>query len=188
MPRAGLSRDGVVDIAIAVVDDAGPPGLTLAAVAARAGVATPSLYKHVGGLAELQSLVGARVIVELTERLSDATLGRAGDDALRALMRSYRTYVVEHPNRYAAMPVQPLQDPVLERPAQRLLHVVQAVLRGFDLEGSAAIHATRCIRAAAHGFGVLEAAGGFGLPEDLDASHELLTDMVATRLRAQAHT
>ena len=53
MPRAGLSPRVVVDLALEVVDDGGPSGwadLGLSAVAHRAGVAVPSLYKHVDGL------------------------------------------------------------------------------------------------------------------------------------------
>jgi Tetracyclin repressor-like, C-terminal domain len=42
VPRAGLSPDAVVDLAVGHVDDHGAAALTLAAVAARAGVAVRS--------------------------------------------------------------------------------------------------------------------------------------------------
>lgn len=178
MPRAGLSPDAVVDAAVAVVDAGGPGALTLAAVAGRAGVATPSLYKHVRNLAELRQLVTSRVLEELAERLDDAALGRSGDDAVRALMRAYRSYVVEHPGRYSAME-QAADAPREDDPAaDRLMAIIFATLRGYDLEGPELVHATRCLRSAVHGFAVLEAAGGFGLPEDLEASYELLITMV----------
>ena len=61
MPRAGLSTDGVVDVALAIVDEQGPEALSLSVVAARAGVAAPSLYKHVASVAELRSRVAAAV-------------------------------------------------------------------------------------------------------------------------------
>ena len=51
-PRAGLSADRVTALALEIVDRDGPDALTLARVAESAGVATPSLYKHIGGLAE----------------------------------------------------------------------------------------------------------------------------------------
>lgn len=111
MPRAGLSPDAVVDLAVDHVDDHGPAALTLAAVAARAGVATPSLYKHVGSLAELRSLVSLRGWQELTERIADAVIGRSGEEALRGLLPAYRSYVVQHPNRYRAMHQAPLSTP-----------------------------------------------------------------------------
>ncbi|WP_242900574.1 TetR/AcrR family transcriptional regulator [Actinomadura terrae] len=178
MPRAGLSPDAVVDAAIAIVDAEGPGALTLAAVAGRAGVATPSLYKHVRNLAELRLLMTVRVMEELTERLGEAALGRSGDDAVRAVMRAYRSYVVEHPSRYASMEQSAAPEGKVDAAGERLLGVILAVLRGYDLEGPALVHGARCLRSAVHGFAVLEAAGGFGLPDDLEASYELLITMV----------
>ena len=89
MPRAGLNGDAVVDAALAVVDENGPQALTLATVAARVGVATPSLYQHVAGLAQLRARVAARVLTEMTEVATDAVVGRSGDDAVATLMRRH---------------------------------------------------------------------------------------------------
>lgn len=40
------------------------------------------------------------------------------------------------------------------------------------------------LRAAVHGFAVLEAEGAFGFPEKLDESYDLLIDMMTTGLHA----
>ena len=96
---------------------------------------------------------------------------------------AYRRYVLAHPNRYAIMPLQPRNDPLLAPSAERLMNVLLAVLRPYGLTGADAIHAARRLRATAHGFASLEAAGGFGLPEDLDASYASLIDMVVASLR-----
>jgi AcrR family transcriptional regulator len=185
VPRAGLSPDAVVDLAVDLIDhdDHAAAALTLAAVAARAGVATPSLYKHVASLTELRSLVSLRGWRELTEQIADAAIGRSGEQALRGLLLAYRSYVVAHPNRYAAMQQAPLSDARTVAMGDRLMGIVLAVLRGFGLEGPAAIHAARCVRSAAHGFAVLEAGGGFGFPEDLDASYERLIQTLIAGLR-----
>jgi len=185
MPKVGLSPAAVLDAAIAVVDADGAQALSLAAVAAKTGVATPSLYKHVAGLPELRRLIGQRVMEEITERLTQAVMGRSGDDAVAALMTAMRSYVNEHPQRYALMPLQPLGDPFLRAAGERMLAVTLAVLRGYDLTGAAAIHAARRLRATLHGFASLEAAGGFGLPEDLDESFAELVAMVTASLRPQ---
>jgi AcrR family transcriptional regulator len=182
MPRAGLSTGAVVDAAIEVVDEDGLAGLTLAAVASRTGVAAPSLYKHVDNVGELRTLVGLRVMEEMTERFTAAVMGRSGDEAVAVLMREYRGYVAEHPGRYAAMPADPLRDPALAAAGIKLLNVFLAVLRGYGLEGSAAIHATRCVRAIVHGFVSIEASGGFGMPEDLDETYEQLIRMFVASL------
>ncbi|MFC6022355.1 TetR/AcrR family transcriptional regulator [Plantactinospora solaniradicis] len=182
VPRAGLSTTAVVDVALAVIDEQGPEALTLAAVAGRTGVAPPSLYKHVAGLAELRMLVGARVMDEMTERFAAAAMGRSGDEAVAVLMRGYRDYVREHPARYAALPPDPLHNPAMVAAGTRLLQVFLATLRGYGLTDSAAIHATRCARSIAHGFASIEASGGFGLPEDLDETYEQLIAMFVASL------
>jgi hypothetical protein len=41
---------------------------------------------------------------EPAHHAAEAVLGRSGDDALRALMRAYRSYVVAHPERYTTPP------------------------------------------------------------------------------------
>jgi AcrR family transcriptional regulator len=178
--RAGLSRAAVTQAALELLDDHGPDELTLAKVAEHTGVAAPSLYKHLRNLADLQNQVSIRVVGELTERLTAAVMGRGGDAALRAAMWAYRQYVLEHPNRYAAFPHAPSSDPELAAATGRLLEVVLAVLRGYGLEGSAAIHAARCFRATAHGFASLQAAGAFRLPEDLDTTYDHLIGMLTT--------
>ena len=182
MPRAGLSTDGVVDVALAVVDEQGSEALSLAAVAGRAGVAAPSLYKHVASLAELRSRVAARVLAEMTEVATAAVLGLSGDAAIAALMMRLRAYWAEHPARYLAVPPDPMSDPALVAPATRLIDVFLAVLRGYGLNGAAAIHATRCLRVIVHGFVSIEASGGFGMAEDPAETYEQLIQMYLASL------
>jgi AcrR family transcriptional regulator len=184
MPRVGLSPEAVVDAAVAVIDADGPEALSLAAVASMTGVATPSLYKHVASLDALRGLVQLRVLTELGDVLAEAVLGRSTDDALRALMNAYRDYAIAYPHRYAALPQQPRRESELVAAAgNRAVGVILAVLRGYGLEGSAAIHTTRCVRAALHGFASLEISGGFQLAEDLNESYALLVDAVVTGIR-----
>jgi AcrR family transcriptional regulator len=182
VPRAGLSAAAVVDAALAVVDEKGLSGLTLAAVAQRTGVATPSLYKHVDGLPDLRVLLGVRVLDDMTAHFTAAVLGRSGDDAVTALLHSYRDYVRQYPARYAAMPLDPLHDPALAAAGGKLIDVVLAALRGYGLTDSSAIHAIRCLRSVAHGFASLEANGGFGLPEELDTTYDQLIALVLSGL------
>ncbi|MBT2226157.1 TetR-like C-terminal domain-containing protein [Nonomuraea sp. NEAU-A123] len=82
--------------------------------------------------------------------------------------------------RYAAVIQVP--DPATAEAGARLIDILVAALRAYGLEGSDAIHAARSLRAAAHGFSVLEAAGAFGLPEQLDESYELLIHMIISGL------
>jgi AcrR family transcriptional regulator len=182
MPRVGLTPSAIVDIALGVLDDDGLAGLTLTAVAKRAGVAVPALYKHIRNLDELVGRLRVRIIGELTERLAADCVGRSGSDALRSLAEAFRAYAIANPHRYA-LTVQAARPNSLEaEAAQRMLTVFLAVLRGFGLEGSAAIHAARALRAACHGFASIQIAGGFGLAEDVDVSYDLLVRMVVQNL------
>jgi len=46
------------------------------------------------------------------------------------------------------------------------------------MRGADAIHAARAVRSALHGFVSLEAAGGFGLSEDVDESYARLVGLL----------
>jgi AcrR family transcriptional regulator len=183
MPRAGLNPGVIVDVALALVDEKGLDALSLAAVADRTGVAAPSLYKHVGSLADLRELMALRVVQEITALSAGAAMGRSRDEAVEALMRTYRAYVVANPGRYALMPLDTLQVPALAPAGRELLGVFIAAMRGYDLHDEAATHAIRRLRATVHGFATLEAAGGFGLPEDVEITFNQLIAMVLRSLQ-----
>ncbi|MCX2949381.1 TetR/AcrR family transcriptional regulator [Lentzea sp. NEAU-D7] len=184
--RAGLTTTKVVDAALELVDEQGVEALTLAAVAARTGVATPSLYKHVASLGDLRDLVGLRVLEDLTARCTETVVGRSGDEAVRALMHAFRAYVQEHPKRYAAAPMDPLHDELQRAAGLKFMELVLATLRSYGLEGSDAVHATRRLRVIVHGFASIEASGGFGLPEGLDDTYDQLVRMYLDDLRGKS--
>ncbi|MET3565006.1 AcrR family transcriptional regulator [Leifsonia sp. 563] len=174
----------MASVAIDLVDDGGTAGfdrLTLAAVAGRAGVAVPSLYKHVSSLDDLRRLVATASVAELTRVLAAATIGRAGPDAVRAAADAIRAFAHRHPGRYAATQVAPSSDPAdaqLVARADETLTVLAGVMRGFGLPDDELVDAIRMLRSAVHGFITLELGGGFGLPDDLDRSYAVLIDGV----------
>ncbi|MEN2736599.1 TetR-like C-terminal domain-containing protein [Microbacterium sp. X-17] len=183
VPRAGLTRSAVAAVALDVVDAGGVGGLdklTLAAVASRAGVAVPSLYKHVASLDDLRRVVATECVTELTAVLAEATIGRSGPDALHSAADAVRAYAHRHPGRYAATQVAPHlgseDDAELAARAAETIAVLAAALRGFGLPEEATVDAIRMLRSALHGFITLELGGGFGLPDDLDRSFRLLID------------
>ncbi|GHG17884.1 MULTISPECIES: TetR/AcrR family transcriptional regulator [Amycolatopsis] len=182
-PRAGLTTDAVVDLAVAVVDELGPKELSLAKIADRAGVAAPSLYKHVKNLADLRRLIDLRVVKEMAETLRAAATGREGGDAVAAVADAYRHYLQAHPHRTHALTAAPDRgDAELSAATHAVAEVVFAVLRPFGFDHAQSVHATRCLRAAVHGFAGLEASGGFGRPEDVGESFEVLKKMLVQGL------
>ena len=183
MPRAGLDADAVVDAAGRVADADGLDALSLARVAAELGVRPPSLYAHIGGLGDLRRRMAIRGSRELASAMPAAVAGRSG---LRAAADVYRRYALEHPGYYAALQRAPTHgDEEWQSAAAAIVGVVVAVLRGYELQGDAAIHAARILRASLHGFVSLEAGGGFAIPLDLDESFARLVDVVDAGLDAQ---
>lgn len=170
-------------MAVELVDNDGISGfadLTLASVASHVGVAVPSLYKHVRSLADLRRGIAIDSIEALTAVLARAATGRSGRDAVDAMSRALRHFALAHPGRYAATqvaanPQDPLDAELSARSAETVT-VIAAVLRGFDLPAELMIDTIRLLRSALHGFVVLELGGGFGLPDDLGRSFDVLVD------------
>ncbi|HUO73855.1 MAG TPA: TetR-like C-terminal domain-containing protein [Solirubrobacteraceae bacterium] len=185
MPRAGLDAHAVVEAAAELADADGLPGLTLARLADRLGVRSPSLYAHVDGLEDLRRRLAVKGVHDLTAALQAAAVGRAGVDALAAIASAYRAYAREHPGTYAAL--QRSSDVAADpEAAAQLVAVVVAVLRGYGIDGDDAVHATRIVRSALHGFVALEAEDGFGIPLDLDESFGRLVATLDRGLQTSA--
>lgn len=185
MPRAGLSGGEVVAAAAGLADETGYAGLTMGLLAERLGVRTPSLYKHVGGLADLQHQLATLAMTELGDVIRDAVQGRAGADALAALLNAVRGYVTRHPGRYTATTGAAFtgpDDPLLAA-TTRLLASIAAVLRGYGIGEDEMDHAIRTVRCTIHGFAMLDASGGFQWSNDPDESFEWMIRFVDRGLR-----
>ena len=179
----------MVGAAAVLADEVGWEQLTLAGLAGRLGVRLPSLYKHIESLDGLRRDVAVLALGELGAALGAAAIGRSGADALRALAGAYRGYARQHPGRYAATVRAPAPgDTDHDAAAGGVLRVVFAVLAGYGLTGDDAVDATRALRATLHGFVVLEAGGGFGMPVDVDRSYTRLVDGLEATLSRWAAT
>ncbi|MDO8186982.1 TetR-like C-terminal domain-containing protein [Conexibacter sp. JD483] len=187
MARAGLSPDAVVEAAARLADgDGGLDALTLARVAAAVGVRTPSLYSHVGGLDDLRRRLAVRGMREVGDAVRDAAVGKARGDALRAAADALRAYALAHPGTYAA--AQRAPDPGDEQAvaaAGTTVAVFISLLAGYGLEDEDAIHATRAVRSAIHGFVTFETGGGFGMAESVDESFARMVAMLDAGLSSR---
>ena len=186
MPRAGLTGDDVVTAAAALSDEIGYQELTMGLLAQRLGVRAPSLYKHVDGLADLQHRIATLAMTELGETVREAMQGRAGIDALRALLTATRAYVIAHPGRYTATVGAEFtgpDDPLLTASA-RVLASIAAVLRGYGIGDDEMDHAIRTIRCTIHGFAALQASNGFQWSGDPDESFDWMIRFIDGGLRA----
>ncbi|MCB9683336.1 MAG: WHG domain-containing protein [Alphaproteobacteria bacterium] len=169
MPRGvGLSRERVLDLAEALVDAQGPEALTATALAAAAGVRTPSLYKHVDGLPDVVAGLRARLFARL------AALMATGDGAeadLLTLAEAWREEGLRHPGVYALGARTHVGDaPEVVANAEVLLAEVWRRVRAAGVAEADVVHAARSFRALVHGMVMLEVSGGFGLEAEVGES------------------
>jgi AcrR family transcriptional regulator len=185
VPRAGLTKADVVRAGAALADDVGYGNLAMRPLAEKLGVRTPSLYKHVTSLADLQHGIAVLATTELDRAIRDAMHGLSGRDALAAFGRAFRTYVTAHPGRYTATVGAEFagpEDPLLE-PSTRLLDSMAAVLRGYGIPEDQMTHAVRTLRCAFHGFASLQVSQGFQWTGDPEVSFEWMIQFIDRGLR-----
>lgn len=185
MPRAGLSSEDVVTAAAELADEAGYHELTMALLAKRLGIRTPSLYNHVEDLADLRHRIATRAMTELGDAVRDAMQGRAGLQALTALLTTIRAYVTDHPGRYAATIGAQFtgQDDPLLAASTRIIGSIAAVLRGYGIADTEMDHAIRTVRCTIHGFAALQAARAFQWSGDPDETFDWMIRFLDRGLR-----
>ena len=184
--RVGLDRERVVDAAVDVLVERGrPDAVALAEVADRLGIRTQSLYAHVDGADGLRRELALRGLRALTERLNDAAAGRAGADAIEAIVRAWVDFAAEQPGLYAASLRPPGDDAELAAAIEAATRPLNLVFRSYGLDDDTARHWHRLIFSTVHGFSVLRADGlltVLGDPEEtVRHAIRVFTDQLASQ-------
>ena len=105
--KVGLDRGQVIDAAARLADADGVESVSLARVAAVLGVASPSLYSYVDGLAALRRELAVEASAQLGTALRRAIADREGVDALSEVAHAYRAFAHQHPGLYAMLHTTP---------------------------------------------------------------------------------
>ena len=174
--RRQLDKDRVLETAVDLAEaSGGVDGLTLTALAAELDVRVPSLYNHIDGLdglhEDLALLAGRRLLAEILQ----ASFGRTGAEALRAMAQAYRDFALRNPAIYPLTTVAPDPEQVeLTALAQEWLQLLLLTVASLGLMGDEALHAIRAFRSMLHGFVSLESEGGFKMGLDRDESFDYL--------------
>lgn len=92
----GLTVDGIVDAAFAVLDERGIDGLTVRAVADRLDVKAPALYWHVRNKQQLLDEMGTRVWREIAAVAADPQDGPDWRTACLSYARAARSGLLAH--------------------------------------------------------------------------------------------
>jgi AcrR family transcriptional regulator len=188
--KLGLTLEQVVAAAAEIADRDGLGALSLATLASRLGVRSPSLYNHVDGLAGLRRQLTLHASGLLAAELADRVEGLEGTEALRAIAEQLRSFALRHPGLYDSfLPAPtPEEDPEVAAALRAPVTVVASVLDGIDVDTMTVIPLIRALRASVHGFVDLELRGGFGLPDDIDDSFTTTIDLVIEAIAAHSTT
>jgi AcrR family transcriptional regulator len=172
----------VVRAAADLVNAEGAEALTINHLAHRLDIRPPSLYNHIGGIDDLWLELARLNARLLADCMAEASLGVSGSAGLYSLARAIRGYIRRNPGLYQASlrssGAMEEPDPQLRESEARAVRPGLTLVESLGLRGDEAIHALRAFRSAVHGFATLEAAGGFGLPLDLDESFERMIRMI----------
>lgn len=177
-PRAGLDTHTLVLAAAELADEQGMEEVTLAALAAKLGVRSPSLYNHVNGLKGLRTLLAIYGLEELQTAMEVSLEGVSGDAAVHAMSRAYVEFARQHPGLYETTLRAPeAGNTALEKASEQILSLIISVLGGYELGEIGELHAVRGLRSVLHGFASLKNQGAFGMPLVLE---DTLTRLINT--------
>ncbi|NEW07489.1 TetR/AcrR family transcriptional regulator [Paenibacillus sp. SYP-B3998] len=173
--RQGLDTESVLQAAIEIANLHGVEQVTLAALAAKLNVKTPSLYNHIKGLPGLRKQLSLLSLTRIKEAMVEAVLGKSGDDALLAAGFAYVTFARQQPGLYDAMASLPdFGDPELQQASSQVVEFVLRLLEPYEMSEDDALHVVRGFRSVLHGFASLELKNGFRMELERDESFRRL--------------
>lgn len=187
MAKKGLTREGIIDAAQALLEEKGLPEFSLRALAASLDVQVSSLYNHISGQSELLTEVGLRAVGMLAGAEWRAIEGRSGEEALFALAGAYHAFALDHPELYRIIMGAPsLCLMELENAVIDVANPIVQVLRGYGVQGDKLMHYQRTLRSIMHGFFAHERHGSFSHADtDRDESYHFAVECVALRLKGE---
>ncbi len=177
--QARLSREAIVDAALALIDDDGVDSLSMRSVARRLSSDPKSLYNHVGGIDDLLDAVAERLLGSIT---APALTGDLRTD-LRAIADAFRTGTLHHRAAAPLILTRQLTSIASLAPVNTALTAMHDA--GFPADD--AVHLMRATLAALIGTLLREvnAVPAFGTT-DTDAITQRESDLAASELSAVA--
>lgn len=175
MARQGLTRAGVVQAAIELIESEGLQRFSLRELANRLHVRAASLYNHIKNTDELYTEIGYYAISELKRAQLDAIAGKKRAQAIEALAEAYHRFGRERPEIYQVIMSLPMiKNDALLAAAGDIVEPIMTVLDGYTLTELQKMHLQRVLRSIMHGFLSQEAAGCFRhFPVEVSQSYRM---------------
>ncbi len=174
-----LTRQDVINAAIACIEKEGASALGVNRVARELGIKPPAIYKHLQGNTELNKVVALEIYELLFAELRSKT---AGIKEPRALLKAggfaSRDFARLHPGLFQVMMQFQLQpdDPDSAAIIQESQGLFKALLDSQSLSKTKLIDIMRMINSAIFGFISLERSGLLTLPRSTDDSFAVMLD------------
>jgi AcrR family transcriptional regulator len=111
--RIDAQRAAIVDAAAALLAEQGYAGATMAAVAARAGVAAGTVYKHFAGKVELVAEVFRSIVTHEVDVVRAAAAQGSAAESAAAVLETFARRALKSPRRAYVLLVEPV-DPVID--------------------------------------------------------------------------
>lgn len=161
----GITRDGVLEAALGLLDEGGVEAVSFRALAARLGVTAMAVTHHTGN----RQALFAALVAQVFDGVGAPVEGDGPIDRLARLMRRYMSCVLRHPALVQAV----LKDQALiAGELQRLTARLDAEVRAL---GGGGMREVGVLIDHAHGFAFSAAAApGLDLADYLDALDWLL--------------
>ena len=129
MGSKGLTKEIIVQEAVALIEESGQWVISLHELARRLQVKTPSLYNHIANTKDLQREVFRCAIHRFVENQKAAIAGKEKDEAIRAFARAYFAFAAENKGLYRLIMSMPLNNDEAEKEmAVPLLETVMELL------------------------------------------------------------
>lgn len=182
--RVGLDKNTILKTAANMADTNGIASVTLKALAEELGIKSPSLYKHISGLDELNKELMLYGWKALEQDIIKASIGKAKDDAIIAICWTYRNYVILHPGLYEAMQWYNMyQSEEHLNATEGIISVIFQVLDAYNLTEEQKVHIVRMLRGFLQGFLTIESHGGYGNPQPIDDSFNFALKTILNGIR-----
>lgn len=170
---AKTSQAELITLARGLVEASGPGALTLGALAERAGIKPPSLYKHFADRAAVLKAVEIEVLYELEAYLRKKLRGGGARERLFSLAHAYRAWGKAKPNRYRSIySGDAFNDPELRAACLFSAQPLFEELTAAGVSESRMLPLSRTLVAFLHGFVLMEIGNAFNLGGSVDDAFE----------------
>ncbi|WP_163536163.1 TetR/AcrR family transcriptional regulator [Gracilibacillus sp. YIM 98692] len=176
-PRSGLNQQTVIKAAIEIANQENLQAVTIASLAKKLNVRSPSLYNHIDSLNSVFHHMAIYGLEELYDTMISSTQDQLGDEAIHSLSKAYIYFVRQHPGLYEATFIALKQgDSNIKYAADKIVRFVLKKLESYNFTYQEGIHIVRGLRSILHGFATIEQKEGFGIDIPTDESLTYILD------------